>query len=170
MLAADQDADFSAYAVQAWPKLYRRAFLLCGQHADAEDLAQQTLIRARRHWNKVVRATSPDAYVTRILTNTYLSSRQRARAGREVLRAVPETAASTTPSTAESTLSPIHGELWPHLLDLPPRQRAVVVLRFYEDLAEHDVAEMLDISVGTVKSTTHKALAHLRIALGKELA
>jgi len=163
MLAADDDADFSAYAAQAWPGLYRRAFLLSGQHADAEDLAQQTLIRARRHWSKVVRAGSPDAYVTRILTNVYLSSRQRARVGREVLRAVPDT-------VAESTVSPVHGELWPHLLGLPPRQRAVVVLRFYEDLAERDVAEMLGISVGTVKSTTHKALAHLRAALGKELA
>ena len=163
MLAADEGADFSAYAAQAWPRLYRRAFLLSGQHADAEDLAQQTLIRARRHWAKVVRAGSPDAYVTRILTNVYLSSRRRARVGREVLRAVPETA-------SESTMSPVHGELWPHLLGLPPRQRAVVVLRFYEDLAECEVAEMLGISVGTVKSTTHKALAHLRVALGKELA
>ena len=163
MLSADEDADFSAYAAQAWDGLYRRAFLLSGQHADAEDLAQQTLIRARRHWTKVVRAGSPDAYVTRILTNVYLSSRRRARVGSEVLRAVPETG-------AESTLSPIHGELWPHLVGLPPRQRAVVVLRFYEDLPERDVADMLGISVGTVKSTTHRALAHLRVALGKELA
>lgn len=163
MLSADEDADFSAYAAQAWAGLYRRAFLLSGQHADAEDLAQQTLIRARRHWSKVVRAGSPDAYVTRILTNVYLSSRRRARVGREVLRAVPEAASESTPS-------PILGELWPHLLGLPPRQRAVVVLRFYEDLAERDVAEMLGISVGAVKSTTHKALAHLRVALGKELA
>ena len=163
MPAADEDTDFSAYAMQAWPGLYRRAYLLSGQHADAEDLAQQTLIRARRHWRKVARAGSRDAYVTRILTNVYLSSRRRARVGREVLRAVPDAA-------AESTFSPIEGELWPHLLGLPPRQRAVVVLRFYEDLAERDVAEMLGISVGTVKSTTHKALAHLRVALGKELA
>ena len=163
MLAADEDADFSAYAAEAWARLYRRAFLLAGHHADAEDLAQQTLIRARRHWAKVAGAGSPDAYVTRILTNVYLSSRRRARVGREVLRAVPETA-------AEPSLSPIHGDLWPHLQGLPPRQRAVVVLRFYEDLAERDVAEVLGISVGTVKSTTHKALAHLRVALGKELA
>lgn len=163
MLAADEDADFSTYAAHAWGRLYRRAFLLTGQHADAEDLAQQTLIRARRHWPKVASAGSPDAYVTRILTNVYLSSRRRARVGREVLSAVPDTG-------AEPTLSPIHGELWPHLQELPPRQRAVVVLRFYEDLAEREVAEVLGISVGTVKSTTHKALAHLRIALGKELA
>jgi DNA-directed RNA polymerase specialized sigma24 family protein len=86
MLAADEDADFSAYAAEAWARLYRRAFLLAGYHADAEDLAQQTLIRARRHWAKVVSAGSPDAYVTRILTNVYLSSRRRARVGREVLR------------------------------------------------------------------------------------
>lgn len=101
MPAADEDADFSAYAVQAWARLYRRAHLLSGQHADAEDLAQQTLIRARRHWRKVVRAGSPDAYVTRILTNVYLSSRQRAHVGREVLRAVPEVPAETGPSPIE---------------------------------------------------------------------
>ena len=158
-MLVDADDDFSAYAAQAWPALYRRAFLLAGQHADAEDLAQQTLIRARRHWAKVARAASPDAYVTRILTNVFLSSRQRARVTREVLSAVPD-------SSAEPPPSPIHGELWPYLLGLPPRQRTVVVLRFYEDLAEREVAEMLGISVGTVKSTTHKALAHLRAALG----
>lgn len=159
MMLADPDADFSAYAAHAWTGLYRRAFLLAGQHADAEDIAQQALIRARRHWSKVRAAASPDAYVTRILTNVYLSSRQRARVGREVLRAVPEL-------PAEAASSPIHGELWPYLLSLPPRQRAVLFLRFYEDLAERDVAEVLGISVGTVKSTTHKALAHLRTALG----
>ena len=163
MPVADEDADFSAYAAQAWAGLYRRAYLLSGQHADAEDLAQQTLIRARRHWRKVVRADSPDAYVTRILTNVYLSSRRRARVDREVLRAVPEV-------PAVPAASPVEGQLWPLLQGLPPRQRAVIVLRFYEDLAEHDVAETLGISLGTVKSTTHKALAHLRVALGKELA
>jgi len=158
-MLVEADADFSAYAAEAWPGLYRRAFLMTGQHADAEDLAQQTLIRARRHWAKVARAASPDAYVTRILTNVFLSSRQRARVTREVLRAVPD-------ASAEPQHSPIHGDLWPYLLDLAPRQRAVVVLRFYEDLAEREVAEMLGISVGTVKSTTHKALANLRAALG----
>jgi RNA polymerase sigma-70 factor (sigma-E family) len=163
MLAADEDADFTVWAAQAWPGLYRRAFLLAGQHADAEDVAQQTLIRVRRHWTKVVRAGSPEAYVTRILTNVYLSSRQRSRIGREVLRAVPD-----VPVVAPAT--PAHGDLWPHLLMLAPRQRAVLVLRFYEDLAEREVAEILGISVGTVKSTTHKALAHLRVALERELA
>jgi DNA-directed RNA polymerase specialized sigma24 family protein len=116
-MLVDADADFSAYAAEAWPGLYRRAFLLAGQHADAEDLAQQTLIRARRHWAKVARAESPDAYVTRILTNVFLSSRQRARVTREVLRAVPEASTELQPS-------PIHGDLWPYLLDLAPRQRA----------------------------------------------
>jgi len=155
----DADDDFSAYAAEAWPRLYRRAFLLAGQHADAEDLAQQALIRARRHWAKVARASSPDAYVTKILTNVFLSSRKSARVSREVLRAVPEVSTETPPS-------PIRGDLWPYLLDLAPRQRAVLVLRFYEDLTEREVAEMLGISVGTVKSTTHKALAHLRATLG----
>jgi RNA polymerase sigma-70 factor (sigma-E family) len=158
-MPVEADADFSAFAADAWPALYRRAYLLAGQHADAEDLAQQALIRARRHWSKVTRAASPDAYVTQILTNVFLSSRRRARVTREVLRTIPE-------SSTEPERSPLHGDLWPHLLELAPRQRAVVVLRFYEDLPEREVAGMLGISVGTVKSTTHKALAHLRAALG----
>lgn len=160
MMATD-DA-FTEYAAAAWPALYRRAYLLAGQHADAEDVAQQTLIRVRRHWPKVVAADNIDGYVLRMLTNVFLSSRRPARVSRELLTVAPE-------SSAEPPTDP-RGELWPHICALAPRQRAVMVLRFYEDLSEREIADVLGVTPGTVKSTAHKALANLRTALGKEFA
>lgn len=156
------DDDFTEYAAAAWPALYRRAYLLAGQHADAEDIAQQTLIRVRRHWAKVLKADSVDAYVLRILTNVFLSSRRPARVSRELLTVVPEPV-SDPPED-------LRGVLWPHICSLPDRQRAVLVLRFYEDLPEREIADVLGVTAGTVKSTAHKALANLRTALGKEFA
>jgi RNA polymerase sigma-70 factor (sigma-E family) len=156
------DDDFSEYATAAWPALYRRAYLLAGQHADAEDIAQQTLIRVQQHWSKVLKADSVDAYVLRMLTNVFLSSRRPARVSRELLTAVPELVSQ---ASADS-----RGELWPHICTLPDRQRAVMVLRFYEDLSEREIADVLGVTTGTVKSTAHKALANLRKALGREFA
>lgn len=172
MTAADDD--FSAYATAAWPVLYRRAYLLSGQHADAEDIAQQTLIRVRRHWGKVRRAASMDAYVLRMLTNAFLSSRRPARVTREVVTAVPDRVdgahGSPRPSGPVATDFDPRGEIWPLILALPERQRAVLVLRYYEDLSESEIAEVLEVTPGTVKSTAHRALANLRTALGRELA
>lgn len=156
------DDEFTEYAAAAWPALYRRAYLLAGQHADAEDIAQQTLIRVRQHWSKVLKADSLDAYVLRMLTNVFLSSRRPARVSRELLTAVPDPGGEAPPEP--------RGELWPHICTLPERQRAVLVLRFYEDLSEREIADVLGITTGTVKSTAHKALANLRTALGREFA
>jgi RNA polymerase sigma-70 factor (sigma-E family) len=172
MTAADDD--FSAYATTAWPVLYRRAYLLSGQHADAEDIAQQTLIRVRRHWGKVRRAASMDAYVLRMLTNAFLSSRRPARVSREIVTAVPDHSDGAhgwprSPGLVATDEDP-RGEIWPLILGLPGRQRAVLVLRYYEDLSEREIADVLDVTPGTVKSTAHKALANLRTALGRELA
>ena len=116
MLAADDDADFSAYAAEAWARLYRRAFLLAGHHADAEDLAQQTLIRARRHWAKVVSAGSPDAYVTRILTNDRpggaAASAIRACTSLAVCRPRRPVISRRVPRTRQGSREPPHG---PHV-------------------------------------------------------
>ena len=172
MTAADDD--FSAYATSAWPALYRRAYLLSGQHADAEDIAQQTLIRVRRHWGKVRRAASMDAYVLRMVTNAFLSSRRPARASREIVTAVPDHSDGVHGSPRShgwvATDQDPRGEIWPLILGLPGRQRAVLVLRYYEDLSEREIADVLEVTPGTVKSTAHKALANLRTALGRELA
>jgi RNA polymerase sigma-70 factor (sigma-E family) len=147
---------YDAYVAARWTALYRTAYLLTGNHADAEDLAQATLVKAYLSWSKVTAAASPDAYVRRILTNAFLSSRRPLRVTREhLVDEAPETAA-VLPGSDERL------SLWPHVSSLSPRQRAVVVLRYYEDLSEQQIAEVLGCSAGTVKSTASDALKALR--------
>ena len=161
---------FEEYAAAAWAMLYRSAYLLAGNHADAEDLAQQTLIKAHGGWAKVSASDSPHAYVRRILTNTFLSSkRPKARRLELLTDEIPEWGGATgtaagaagTPGASDERMA-----LWPHVKQLPPQQRAVIVLRYFEDLSEAEIAEMLGCSRGTVKSTAHRALKSLRDALG----
>jgi len=152
---------FEEYAAATWSSLYRRAYLLSGNHADAEDLAQQALIKAHGAWSRVSRAESPDAYVRRILTNTFLSMKRPKGPRLELL-------AGENPP--ELVSPPIDGPedrlaLWPHVRALPPRQRAVIVLRYYEQLSEAEIADALGCSRGNVKSTAHRALQNLRSAL-----
>jgi RNA polymerase sigma-70 factor (sigma-E family) len=154
---------FEEYAGSAWPSLYRYAYLLTGNHADAEDLAQQTLVKAHRSWSRVESADSPAAYLRRMVTNTYLSQRRPQKRRLEVLTAAPPEPGPTPVGGIEDRLT-----LWPHVKSLPPRQRAVVVLRYYEQLSEQEIAEVLGCSRGTVKSTAHHALNALRAALDTE--
>jgi len=160
---------FEEYAAVAWSTLYRSAYLLADNHADAEDLAQQTLIKAHRAWGRVSASDSVNAYVRRILTNTFLDSkRPRARRLELLTDEVPErgdaagTAAGSagTPGASDEQMA-----LWPHVRQLPRQQRAVIVLRYFEDLSEAEIAETLGCSRGTVKSTAHRALKSLRSAL-----
>ena len=149
---------YEEYAAAAWPNLYRVAYLLSGAHADAEDLAQQALVKVFRNWGRVSASDSPDAYVRRILTNTYLSSRRPLRLQREVITdRLPDTVVEPGTAAREQRLL-----LWPHVQALPPRQRAVVVLRYYEDLSEQQIADALGCRPGTVKSQASAALASLR--------
>lgn len=153
---------FEEYAAGAWPWLYRSAYLLAGHHADAEDLAQQTLVKVHAHWGRVTGSDSPNAYVRRMLTNTFLSAR-RPRARRlEVLADEPPERAPVPEAGAAIEERWV---LWPHVRALPPQQRAVVVLRYYEDLSEAEIADVLGCSRGTVKSTAHRALKALRAAM-----
>jgi RNA polymerase sigma-70 factor (sigma-E family) len=160
---------FEEYAAVAWSTLYRSAYLLAGNHADAEDLAQQTLIKAHRAWARVSASDSVNAYVRRILTNTFLDSRRpRARRLELLTDEVPErggvagtaAGAAGAPGGSDEQMA-----LWPHVRQLPRQQRAVIVLRYFEDLSEAEIAETLGCSRGTVKSTAHRALKSLRAAL-----
>ena len=154
---------FEEYAASAWPRLYRTSYLLAGSHADAEDLAQQTLVQAYRSWDKVSRADHPDAYLRRMMTNLYVSG-QRPRSRRlELLTDTPP-----EPARAAGPGPDAGRELWPHVASLPPRQRAVIVLRYYEQLSEREIAEALGCSTGNVKSTAHRALKALRVAIDSE--
>jgi RNA polymerase sigma-70 factor (sigma-E family) len=156
-------ATFEEYAGAAWPSLYRYAYLLTGSHADAEDLAQQTLVKAYRSWSRVAGAESPPAYLRRTLTNTYLSQRRPQKRRLEVLTDQPPEPGPASDGGIEDRMT-----LWPQVKSLPPRQRAVVVLRYYEQLSEQEIAEVLGCSRGTVKSTAHHALNALRAALATD--
>jgi RNA polymerase sigma-70 factor (sigma-E family) len=147
---------YDEYVATRWTALYRTAYLLTGSHADAEDLAQTALVKTYLSWSKVTGAASPDAYVRRILTNAFLSGRRPLRVAREQLVDRTPEVQAVEPS-GEDRLA-----LWPHVAALSPRQRAVVVLRYYEDLSEQQIAEILGCSTGTVKSTASDALKVLR--------
>ncbi|WP_194926876.1 SigE family RNA polymerase sigma factor [Catenulispora pinisilvae] len=154
---ADADAEFQAYMLARWPVLVRTAFLLTGDRFLAEDLAQTALTRVYASWRRVRRVDDVDAYVRRVLVNAN-SARFRKRRVAEQLVGVAADGRSHVPHEPIAQRS----ALMAALAELPPRQRAVVVLRYWEDLPEREVAAVLGCSVGTVKSQASKALARLR--------
>ena len=148
--------DFSAFAVSRWPGLVRLAFGLTGDRWAAEDLAQATLARAYVAWRRVSRADDPDAYLRRILVNTSNRRFRRHRVAEQP---------GDPPETAVEGPADLVGEraaLLAALRQLPPRQRAVVVLRYWEDLPDAQIAAALGCSPGTVRSQLSRALAKLR--------
>lgn len=153
---------FEEYIAARSRALYRTAYLLSGQRVDAEDLLQTTLIKLFVGWRHASKADSPDAYARRVMLNTFISGRRPQRFRRERLVASP------VEPTAIHPPPNVRGDLWPLVLALPPRQRAVVVLRFYEDLSEREIADVLNIAPGTVKSTAAAAMKSLRQRLSQE--
>ncbi|WP_407342254.1 SigE family RNA polymerase sigma factor [Pengzhenrongella phosphoraccumulans] len=157
----DRAAEFTAFMVEAEPLLGRMAWLLCGDVHRAEELVQQALVRAYMAWPRA-RSGDPLAYARKTLTNLRIDTWRRRR--RECLtspEAMPELAAggSGTHSYADRDV------LVRALLQLSPRRRRVVVLRYLLDLSEREVADDLSISVGTVKSTASRGLDQLRTIL-----
>ena len=140
--------------------LLRTARMLTGDEQLAEDLVQTTLERVWPHWQRVAGDRDPDAYVRRVMLNTYSSWWRRKWRGEHPTSDLPEI---TTPDDdfARADLTDALRRLLP---TLPPRQRAVLVLRYCEDLTETATADVLGCSVGTVKSQTSKALARLRLS------
>ena len=154
-MADEQDA-FDAFARGRMRELLRFAHVLTGDPHRAADLVQDALERTLMSWDRVVRKDDPVAYVRRAIVNRHVSVWRRQR--RERLMAdTPD--APYDPRSAERAFD---ADLWAALATLPPRQRAVLVLRYYEDLSEADTAAAMGCSVGTVKSQSHKALARLR--------
>ncbi|GAA2019347.1 SigE family RNA polymerase sigma factor [Catenulispora yoronensis] len=155
---AEAREQFREYAVGAQPHLRRSAYLLCGDWHTAEDLVQTTFGRLFRSWPRVLRADSVDAYARTVLFRAYLDLKKKDR--RTVaLEDAPEPAARR--DDAELRLA-----VRSALDTLPPRARAVVVLRFWEDLTVEQTADALGVSTGTVKSQTARAIAILRQRLG----
>jgi RNA polymerase sigma-70 factor (sigma-E family) len=158
-MTSRNDGEFADYITARLPALRRLAFLLCQDWHRADDLAQAAAIKAYTHWVKAARADNTDAYVNAILVREFLHERRTAWARLVSLTEAPETAA--TQADHDSSL-----DLRSAVVALPPRQRAVLVLRFYCDLNVYQTAEVLGCAPGTVKSQTAKALDALRRAMG----
>lgn len=151
------DPGYTEFVQARQGRLRRAAYLMCGDSALAEDLLQEALIALASRWGSV---EHPDAFVRRVLYRQRVSTWRRQR--REVVSGtVPEGA---VPDGAEERAR--DDELRRALGALPPRQRAALVLRYFEDLTEAQTAEVMGIRVGTVKSLSHQAMTKLRVELG----
>lgn len=158
------EADFRAFVAARSTSLVWFAHVLTGDRHTAEDVVQTALSRTFAGWGRVKRKDNPEGYVRRAIVNTHLNGLRRRPWREQPHGEVPETATDRRP---ESDLDEREA-MWHALASLPPRQRAVLVLRYYEDLTEADIAEVLGCSRGTVKSQASKALASLRRVLEKE--
>ena len=148
------DAEFDAFVVARSPALLRTAYLLVRDQGLAEDLLQTSLTKTWFAWSRI--HGDPEPYVRRVMVTTNVSWWRRRWNGE-----VPTADLPDLPSGAEAPVD--SGDLWEALGHLPRRQRAVVVLRYYEDLTEAETARLLDCSVGTVKSQCARALAKMRL-------
>lgn len=158
----DGPAKFDDFVASRSAALSKTAYLLTGDHHLAQDLVQTALARTAAHWHRVADG-SPEAYARRVMVNERVSWWRRRRYMVEVL-SDPE---KLTESGANAIADPSEGvvrreTVMAALARLPARQRAVIVLRFFDDLTEAVAAEQLGCSIGTVKSQTHAALATLR--------
>jgi len=157
------DEEFTELVHAAWPGLYRTAYLMLGDHQLAEDLVQTALAKTYASWGKVRDREAAPVYARVVLANTAASwFRRRSWRKEHPTETVPEHVTEPDPSNRPAVVNALR--------HLPPRQRAVVVLRFYDDLSVREVADALGCSEGTVKSQTSDALARLRTLLGDDVA
>jgi len=154
------EREFREYVAARQGPLFRTALLLTGHREDAEDLLQTALTKLAMRWTRLQRSGSPDGYVRKILYNQRVSLWRRSRHSQEYATSdLPETMASTDIARD----SALRLSVAQALAQLTPRQRAVIVLRYYEDLPETQVAEILGCTVGSVRSQTYRTLARLRV-------
>jgi RNA polymerase sigma-70 factor (sigma-E family) len=163
-MESERDRLFREFVSSRWARLVRTAYLLTGDQHEAEDVAQSALIKVYRSWRRVLRSDSPDAYVRQILAHCHRDRFRKRRVPVWLTDVLPDRA-ETRDALADSDE---RQRLMAALATLPPRQRAVVVLRYWEDLSEAEVAATLRCSTGTVKSQASKAFAKLRAVLAEE--
>ncbi|WP_252122435.1 SigE family RNA polymerase sigma factor [Streptomyces sp. MBT42] len=154
------DVGFEAFARAAQQRLYRTAYLLCGEPETARDLTQTTLAKVYQHWRRAGAADHPHAYAKTVLTRTFLSERRRRL--RDLL-ALTRTGGTDPAPVADHT--DLRVTLLAALAELPPRARAMVVLRYWEDQSVASVAALLRCSEATVKSQCSRSLTRLRARL-----
>lgn len=161
-MRARSEEDFDLFVAARSVPLYRTALLMCaGDRATAADAVQTTMVEIWRRWPRVRAMERADAYAKRVLVTSVLRDLRRQPAHLAVVADVPD-----QPATAADL--PTRHDLWSIVRELPRMQRAVVVLRYYEDLTEAQTADALGIGVGTVKSHCSRALESMRRALPTE--
>ena len=153
--------DYEDFVRAHLPRLLRYATMLAGEREQAADLVQDALVKAYRRWSRISDADHPDRYVLRMVTNGYLSWR-RSRSAR--LIAVADPPDEVDPDDF-ATRHAARDDMWRRLARLPRRQRAVVVLRYYEQLTDPDIAGVLGCAQATVRAHAHKAMTTLRHGL-----
>ncbi len=155
---SDDDAAFRDYVLARGTALLRMAVMLTGNQADAEDLVQAALANTFLAWDKINDRAALDAYVRRAMVNTHISWWRRRRLEEFPTDQLPDQAVAD--HARESDMA----EVVRRALDrLPERMRAAVMLRYFEDMTEPEIAALLGVSLGTVKSTVSRAVARLRI-------
>jgi RNA polymerase sigma-70 factor (sigma-E family) len=158
-------ADFEDWVAARSDALLRFAYVLTGDASLAEDAVQDALTSACARWSRVSRADDPEAYVKRMVVNAHISwwrrFRRREAPAADPVRVVP-------PSPDGSTARAEAEAVWALCATLPDRQRAAVVLRFYEDLSYAEIGILLHCAEATARSNVHRALAALKVRLGKE--
>ncbi len=157
-MTVDGEAGFADFVDRWSPALMRVAFLLTGDRWLAEDLLQTALLKTSRRWSRIADHQAAYPYVRRVLVTTYAGWRRRRRVSEVLTDALPEHLPADGREAAP-------GRAVAALDALPPRMRAVIVLRYYEDLSEADTAAALGCSVGSVKSQASRGLARLRAQL-----
>jgi RNA polymerase sigma-70 factor (sigma-E family) len=159
---AKLDGEFREFMHARWPVMVRLAYGLTGDQGHAEDVAQAAFARAYASWPRVSRAGDPDAYVRQIVVNENRNRFRRHRVAERLTDSPPEPGLAAAAWADTTRRYEDRSALTAALQRLGPRQRAVIVLRYWIDLTEHETAAVLNCSVGTVKSQASRALATLR--------
>ena len=157
MTDAPGQAEWIEVATALAPGLLRLAVMLTGSSHDAEDLLQTTFARAQRHGERIAAMAAPAAYLRTIMVNEHVSGRRRRR-----VRTVPLTEAIVLPAVETAEVEP---DVWSWLAMLPRQQRAVLVLRYYQDLPDGEIAALVGCSPATVRSHASHGLTRLRTLL-----
>ena len=153
---------FEEFAAARLPAVLRFAAVLTGDRSLAEDVVQEVLLRASRRWDAIAGLDRPEAYVRKMIVNEYLSWRRRS------WRLVPSGAGTEVDARLSPDPAAGHAEraaLLAELARLPARQRAVLVLRYYEGLSDPEIADALGCTAGTVRGYASRALALLRVEM-----
>jgi RNA polymerase sigma-70 factor (sigma-E family) len=152
------DHGFREYVTRRSQSLLRTAYLLTGNRADAEDLVQAALAKTYQAWDRIEDRRALDGYVRKAMVNTHISWWRRRRVDEYPTDEIPDLAVAEAAGDSD-----LQDALRRAIDRLPRRMRAAVVLRYYEDMTEAEVAVALGVSLGTVKSTVSRAVAKLRI-------